>query len=294
MGEAVPAASRRGIVILLLLLTSITWANLVVRAAELTSDTSLAFDRYVTITEARLDAELRRGFFLSIDNLPDERRAAAYEQLRRGDLPIRRQEARDQNRRITVPGGLVHHWTGITFIPGATLKATVDLLQDYDRHQDTFHEVVSRSRLLARQGDRFTASLQLTFKKMLTGVINTDNDVVYRSLDATHVYVQSRSIRAAEVVEVNTPREHELPASRDNGYLWRANSYWKLQETRGGTYLECEWLSLSRSIPLAVRWLVEPLVIGMTRDALRSTLLAARTTLSNPPSSAGPPGKGHP
>jgi len=43
--------------------------------------------------------------------------------------------------------------------------------------------------------------------------------------------------------------ERELPPGTGDGYLWRLYSYWRYEERDGGTWVECEAISLTRDIP---------------------------------------------
>ena len=103
--------------------------------AELRPETLTAFDRYVRQVEQRMEDDLHAGGpFLLPDGWPPERRDQVYQQLRRGEMVIERvnQGVAD----APVPHGLIHHWAGIVFIPGATLDQTLAIIQDYDHHQD--------------------------------------------------------------------------------------------------------------------------------------------------------------
>src|SRR5690349_5249669 len=98
------------LVVLLVLLTAVPAA-----AADLSTRTIVNFDRYVRLTEARLD----RGAFLWIDSLPAAQQQARREGLRRNALIIEKQTTLDAGSEIDVPDGLVHHWVGLAFVPGA-------------------------------------------------------------------------------------------------------------------------------------------------------------------------------
>ena len=70
-----------------------------------------------------------------------------------------------------------------------------------------------------------------------------------------------------------------MPAGRDRGFLWRLNSYWAFNERDGGVYVECEAISLSRSIPSALAWLLDPMVRNLPKEFLGDTLTATRARL---------------
>jgi hypothetical protein len=67
---------------------------------------------------------------------------------------------------------------------------------------------------------------------------------------------------------------------RDGGYLWRLYTYWRLHERDGGTYLQCESISLTRGIPTGFRWLVGPFVTSIPRESLTFTLDTTRNRLA--------------
>ncbi len=107
-------------------------------AAELKQKTVEAFDRYVHDTEARMDAELRPGgHFLWVDSVPQARRQRLYDLLQREQLEIRQEKTEEEGKPIEVPDGLIHHWTGVAFVPGVSLEHALSLLQDYDNHWRT-------------------------------------------------------------------------------------------------------------------------------------------------------------
>lgn len=249
-------------------------------AVELKPATAAAFDRYVAVTEARMEDEFRRGTFLLPDTQSPAERHKLYDQLRRGGLVVRRQSTKDNDRAFRIPDGFAHHWIGVVFLPRATLSQTLSMAQAYDRHAEFFGEVVKRSRLVAREGSRFTISQRFMLKRILTGVADVESDVDYTPVDASRVRIRARSTRVAEVEDAFTANERVLPVGKDNGYLWRVNSYWRIEQVEGGTYLQVEWLSLSRDAPFGLRWLIEPIVLGLSRDSLELTLGAARRLLS--------------
>jgi hypothetical protein len=76
------------------------------------------------------------------------------------------------------------------------------------------------------------------------------------------------------------PGEREKPAGRDSGYLWRLNTYWRFLERDGGTYVQCESISLTRGIPLGLAWLIGPFVNSIPRESLEFTLDTTRRALA--------------
>jgi len=252
-----------------------------VGAAELKRGTIEAFERYVRVTEARIKGELGGATpFLWIDRLPAADREEVQRQLSAAEVAITRLESREAGQRIEIPDGRVHHWLGVIFIPGTTLSHTINMVQAYDRYADIYQPAVRRSRTLARNGGRFKVAMQLFMKKVISVVLNTDYDVDYRSISPTRMYVPSYATRIAEVDSPDTPNAREKPVGRDSGFLWRFNNYCSFEERAGGTYMQCESVSLSRDIPVGLGWLIGPFVTSIPRESLTFTLIAARKELT--------------
>jgi hypothetical protein len=258
-----------------------------VHAADLGSDTLSAFDRYVRITESRMDADLHgTGPFLWIDRLPDASdRNEAYRRLRMGDVVVSRLATLDGKQQIDVPHGLIHHWIGTTFIPKASVDRVIALMQGYDRYDQLYAPNVRRSRTIRQQGDRYTVYLQLFMKKVIGVVLNTDNDVRYSRLSPVRAHVRSYSTRITEVQENATgpggeKGDVELPAGHDSGFLWRFNNYCSVEGRSEGAYVQCESVSLSRGIPAGLGWIVGPFVTSIPRESLEFTLGHMRSALA--------------
>jgi len=250
-------------------------------AAELKQKTNSAFDRYVAATEARFANELRPGgTFLYIDAMNPDVRRQAYEQLKRGEILVEKLETKAPGVSPDVPDGMVHHWVGLIFIPGATLARTLPIVKDYDRRADLYKPDVSASRTIAHNGDDFKMFLRLHQKRFTTVDFNTTYDVHWGSVDATKVYSNSISTRIAEVKDPAKPEGEELPVGTGHGYLWRLNTYWRFEEKDGGVYLQCEALSLTRDIPTGLGWLLKPLVTAIPKQSLNRALGQTRNVVT--------------
>lgn len=254
---------RHAIAVLLLL------AAAPARAAELKPATVAAFDRYVRATEARMAAELG-----STD------RFIRAGPIKPGAFVIERQTTRDAGKEIEIPDGLVHHWVGAVFVPGATVDRAVALLQDYDRHAAIYRPNVARSKLLARDGDTFRVYLRFFMKKIITVVVNSEHDARFFRPARDRAHSRIYSTRIAEVDNPDTSREREKPVGNDGGYLWRLYSYWRFLERDGGTYVQCESISLTRGIPTGFGWLIGPFVTSIPRESLTFTLETTRAALA--------------
>ena len=256
-------------------------ASLEALPARLKPRTLDAFERYVRLTEARNAEELSQGeTFLRPDALPQEERAAAYAALRKGEVRIERLKTHDAGKVIECPSGLIHHWVGAIYIPGATLEETLRVLEDYDRHSQYYAPDVQRSKTLSHAGEEFHVFLQFRRKKVITVVLNTEHDVRYSRLDPTHAASRSTATRVAEVENAGKSNEREKTPGDDGGYLWRMETWWRLAERDGGTYVQCESVSLTRDIPVGLGWLVGPFVNSIPRESLTFTLTATRNAVA--------------
>ena len=276
-GSTKPASSR------VALYTVAAWTGVVVAlgAAELKPQTIEAFDRYVRVTEARMQTELDgQSPFLWVDRLPDDEREEAYAKLRAGEVVIDRLETRDGDEKIKIPDGKIHHWIGTVLIPGVTLEQTMALVQDYDRYAEIYNPDVRQSKLLSRDGSRFRVYLQLFKKKVVTVVLNTEYDAEFVRLDDQRAYVPSYITRIVEVEHPDTSDEREKPEGRDRGFMWRFYNYCSYEERADDTYTQCESITLTRGIPFFLNVFIRPFVNGIPKDSLTFTLEAARRHLT--------------
>ena len=245
-------------------------------AAELQNRTIQAFDRYVRLTEARLNGSAP---FLWIDGLPDAARREALRTVQRKELSIEPLETKDDGREIDVPGGMIHHWVGTAFVQGATINDALAVLQDYNEHHRIYAPTVAASKLQARDGDRFRFFLRFVMKKVITVTVNSDHEAVFRRPGADRAEGWIHSTRIAEVENAGTSSEREKAVGNDGGYLWRLNTYWRLLARDGGLYIHCESVSLSRGIPVGFGWIVGPFVTSIPRESLTFTLETTRKRL---------------
>ena len=273
-----PAHSPRKLFIFALIFSLL--APCAANAEDLKPETIEAFNRYVQLTKAQINSELEgRKPFLWVESLPENRREAAYRDLRDGKVVIERLGTLDDGKKINVPGGLIHHWIGTIFIPGATLAQTIAFEQDYDNQQQYFRPDVMRSKILERHGNDFVVELRFYKKKVITTVIDTTHDVHYQPVDSTHEWSQSHTTRIQEVDGAGKPFEKLEPEGHDNGFLWRMNTYWRFEEKDGGTYIESQSISLTRDIPTGLGWMIGPYVNSVPRESLTFTLDRTRAAI---------------
>ena len=146
--------------------------------------------------------------------------------------------------------------------------------------QEDLQEDVLESRVLERDADRVRVFLKLRRKKFVTVHFNTEHEMLYARHTAGRASSRSVATRIAELEEAGTPDEREKPVGVDRGFLWRLNSYWRYEEVAGGVIVECESITLSRSIPSLVRWMVKPLIESAARESMERTLTSLRHRLA--------------
>jgi hypothetical protein len=229
-----------------------------VGTTKLKPETAAQFDQYVAKREAAI-------------------RARAWSAAKPAEVVVK---AGAEGATVDVDDGLVHDWSGAIFIPGANLNQTLALLRNYDNHKNVFQPEVIDSKLKESQGNRLRTFLQLRKKKILTVVLNSDFDVVIEQPAPNRATLFSRSTRIAEVADYGSPGQKELPPGEDHGFLWRLNSYWRLEERDGGVYVECDTVSLSRGVPLVLSPIVKPIVKDLPEESLKQTLLALKRALA--------------
>jgi hypothetical protein len=247
-------------------------------AAQLKQDTIQAFEQYVKVTEEERAAKRRKyGTFLWIDSQEDALRRKFHERLARGEVVTKRLETRDDNRPIPVPHGLVHHWVGTIFIPGATLAQTMALMENYPSYPQLFSFGVQRSKVLSREKENFQAQLRMFREARSPVFYNVDLDDRYTRPDSSHGYRRFRSTRIAELADVGKPTEHELPVGNDRGLLWRLDMDWSCEEENGGVFLQIELIALSRGVPAIIAWLASAYIQGIPQEYLQKVLQAMRS-----------------
>jgi hypothetical protein len=244
---------------------------------------SAQFERYVQLTEKRMAGELfpgAGGAFLWHDALPPEIRSREEALLRSGEVITERLQTRDGDLEIVTPGALVHHWVGEIFIPGASLDEVMAVVQDYDRHEKFYAPQVLKSKLISRNGDDFKIYLRLKQTDVVTVVFDTEHEVHYARLDATHAYSRSYSTQVTEIEHAGEPKERPLAAGEDHGLLWRIDSFWRFEQRDGGVYVQCEAISLSRDVPFGLGALVGPFLETIPKESLEFTLRATRDAVA--------------
>lgn len=157
----------------------------------------------------------------------------------------------------TVPGALLHHWRGSTFVPGATAAGIERLLHDIPSYTRTFSPQVIQA-----SGSATHTMLRVRQHHVITVILDTEYDVTYG-----RGYSIARSTRVTE------------SGGEDHGFLYRLNSYWLWEEKDGGLYLQLEAVSLTRAVPRGLGWVIGPYITSIPKESLEFTLTSAANAL---------------
>ncbi|HZD76024.1 MAG TPA: hypothetical protein VE218_03395 [Acidobacteriaceae bacterium] len=251
--------------------------------AQPTPAANSAFRAYAQVVESRLARQHQSGNTFLALAAPDP--VSEAKRLRNGELEI---EQLTPSAGAELSGSLLHHWRGTAFVPGAKAGDFERLTQDFKSYPQHFSPQVLQARLIGQNGDRMQAWMRVRQQHLVPVVLDTTYDITYGRLDEQHGYSISRSTRIAEIYAAGTAGERALNADEEHGFLWRLNTYWSYEEKDGGLYLQIEAVSLTRSIPHALGWVIRPYVESIPRDSLKFTLRSVCNALRKQPKQLSP------
>ncbi len=231
-------------------------------------------DRQVAATRAASDVFLAQFIYDNEDAL----RCRA--EVKAGEVCIQKIVlVRNGRYPFEIEDALVHHWIGSIFVPGVTLDETLTFIKSYSGYPQYFEEVVD-ARVLEEDGERLHTFMKLKRTKIITVQYNTEHDVTFVRHSPTRASSRSVSTKIRELDGAGTPQEREMEFGDDQGFLWRLDANWYYEEVDGGVILEAEVISLSRSIPFGLGWVVGPFVDSIPRESLEATLTTLRDAIS--------------
>lgn len=239
--------------------------------AALNPATLTTYNQYIARQESRaLSQAQSTKDFLYIDRQPKLRAKLRTT----GDVFTERVDSPQ------VPHGFASHWIGAAFYPGATIAKIRQIDQDYNRYNIHYAPDILASKLLSQQGDRFQIYYRLKKQKVLTAVMDTKHEVTYKPLSPTRLAVFSHTTDVREVEDAGTPEEKILAPGQGHGFLYSMNSFWRMEEADGGVYIECEAMTLARSIPFGIGAVAKPIIESFAVEALETTLLAKKRAVA--------------
>lgn len=228
-------------------------------------DVAAAFADYVAAADTQFERRLA-GDSPFLWGKQDQARAKA---LARGNVVV--DPTPIPNTRET-PGGLIHDWTGALLVPHADAERLVAVVSAYDTHADTYGPGVVRSRILERDGTKMRVAMRLLKKNVLTAVLETEHAVEFDRLDSERWWGRAESTSIREVVRVGKPDELLRSPGLDRGFLWQMVVYWRFADTPEGAIVEHRSISLTRSPPRGLRWVLRPVLDGLPRRSLANIL----------------------
>jgi hypothetical protein len=252
-------------------------AFLALAASEPGPEGLRVWDQYVGLTESRIESELEEGSkFLLLDFLESSERARCEERIRKRETCILERATRsEEGKPIEAAGVMIHHWYGVISLPGVDLGSVLSWVKTYEGREE-FYPDVEASRLIERKGETYTVFLRLKRTKVQTVHYNTEHEVTYRSHGEKRASSRSVATRIRQIDEAGSANERELPPEEDSGYLYRLQSYWRFEERDGGTFVECESVSLSRDAPPGTEWLIRGFIESVPRESLENALRPIR------------------
>jgi hypothetical protein len=234
--------------------------------AEESQATKQAFQSYIDSLEKRLETQnASNDHFLWIDQNPRRR-----DSVRKGAIEVERVDTPQ------IPGGTLEHWIGGEFIPGVTLADVIKADQNYVKYPAYYAPEILQARVLSRDKNHFKVFYRLKKHEIVTVVLDTTHDVDFISLGSDKYFVRSRSEDIREVSRYGSSDEKDLPENQGTGFLWSMNSYWRMEQRDGGVYLECDVVTLGRSIPLGIGGLVRSVIDSLARESFTNTLVNKR------------------
>ena len=234
--------------------------------STLQEHTAAAFSEYASTVEKELDQRSAGSMpFLHATNSSEDK-----DRLVQGKTIIE-----NLNKKNKTPDGIIHDWVGTIFIPGVTLPDLMATLIDYDSHKFVFDEVIE-SELIEISGNHLKSYLRYKKKEIITVVTDTWYEAFYTYYPGPKAHLISRSTRINEVENFGKANERLKPEGEDNGFLWRMNTYWSLEETGDGVLVECRSVSLSRDIPPGLGLMIKPIITKTPRNSLEKTLHTLR------------------
>jgi hypothetical protein len=171
------------------------------------------------------------------------------------------------------------------FVPNVSLDQVMQVLNSYDRYSEIYKPLIRKTSVIEQAGDTVKLNVLAVQKAFsVTAAVDTDEEIQIARPAPNRVSITANCVRIQEIANYGQPGEHAFPEDRRPGYVWRALIVQRLEQRDGGVYVELETISLSRGIPVEVRWLIKPLTDDLPRkmmtDILDETKAAVQRSVS--------------
>ena len=147
-------------------------------------------------------------------------------------------------------------------------------MKDFPAYPRRFSPQVVRASVIAQQDDQYKVLLRVRQHHVITVVMDTAYDILFGRRDGRG-YSIARSTKISEIKSPGTSDERALTSEEEHGFLWRMSTYWSYEERDGGLYMQIESVTLTRSIPTGLGWVIGPFVESIPRESLEFTLRSA-------------------
>ncbi|MFL6417351.1 MAG: hypothetical protein ACJ74Y_16980, partial [Bryobacteraceae bacterium] len=162
-------------------------ASLTSKGAELTPETLAAWDAYVHTQNGRIGAYSAATSFLWSDESPERLR-----RLHKGETVV----APFGENPHRVPLGLIHHWIGAVFLPGARVDDVLSVVRDHGRYKDYYAPNVIESRVFRQTETEDTFSLRILNKAVIAKfALDTEFQDTFKRVRANRWYSVSYTTR---------------------------------------------------------------------------------------------------
>ena len=232
------------------------------RGAELKKETLDAWDRYLAAANASV-AERAQGHFLWVDESADR-----LGRVRNGEVIVSPMGHTPR----AVPSGLIHHWIGAAFIPGVRIDDVIGVVRSYGRYTEFYKPSVIDAKTHSQKAaeDRFTVVV-VDKAMFMKRALDSEYQSRFVAVDPRRWYAVAETTRVRELSD-----EGPIPDGEGSGYIWRLCTISRYEERDGGVYIETEAMALSRTIPAALHWVVDPIVRRVSRASLAKSIEQTR------------------
>ena len=233
----------------------------------LAPETVRAWDDFVQLTKSQMEQRATSSGtpYLWVDEVPER-----INRLRAGEIIVAPLEGQGSRK---APAGLIHRWIGAAFIPNTRIQDVLQVIRDYPHYKDLYQPSVTSSKALAKgdMQDRFSTRL-VNRSILLKSAFEMDYESCYIRLDERRVYSFTWSTRIQEIEDYGAAAQRMWAEGEGSGIMWRLFSITRYLERDGGVYIEVEAMGLTRDIPAALHWVVDPIVRRLSRSALTISL----------------------
>jgi len=231
-------------------------------AAELRQDTLAHWNAYLDAARPQMTSQTP---FLWVDQKPER-----LQRVRDGEILV---SSVGKENPKPVPSGLIHDWVGAAFLPNVSIKDVLSAVRDYSNYKEYYKPTVVDSKLLSRYGPCEKYSMRVVNKEVVAETaLDMEYETCYFKIDDRRWYSTTQTTQVQEIRHYGRQDEQELPPDHGSGYVWSLYSVARFEERDGGTYVEVEAIALSRDIPTALRWVVNPIVRRVSRNSILVSL----------------------